>query len=325
MSLNTREMGNQASVIQHIKSQLPQRVAVVGDPCIFDAQKYSEKYPDLQNAFRGDANALKRHYIEHGLKEGRTPCGNTNPGCRFDTKTYVSLNQDLNNLPNPEQHYKQNGINEGRAVCPGLQGPPAAPPPPPNPSLFKDQKRIELNMAKQDVVKKQNEYDNLTPEEAVKRKTDEGNKEANDYINSVQTRLNYEVDIYKTKLSEVDTLANSPAFKLAQKYRQDLSTKHSSAFLENKKYKEAYVTNRRRFLDADPSESVAGFGPFKTLDDRIFLLFWFCYLLFLIPVGYHLVSGLGSKIGGTGAQMGTLFGLVLGACIVAHLAIRNLA
>ena len=215
-------MGNQASVIEHIKSQIPQRVAVVGDPCIFDAQKYSEKYPDLQNAFNGDPFALKKHYIEQGLKEGRSPCGNTNAGCRFDEKMYISLNQDLSNIPNPEQHYKQNGINEGRPICPGLREAPSPPPAPPSANLFKDEKRIELNMAKADVAKKQIEYDNMTPEESLKRKTDEANKEANDYIKLIQMRSNYEVQIFNTKISEVDTLANSPAFKLAQKYKKDL-------------------------------------------------------------------------------------------------------
>jgi len=319
-------MGNQASIVKHIQTQIPQRIAVIGDPCIFNAQKYSEKYPDLQNAFKGDANALKKHYIENGLKEGRSPCGNINPGCRFDTKTYTSINRDLLNIPNPEQQYKQFGINEGRAVCPGVQAQTTPPPvAPPSPALLKEQKRVELNMAKVDVTKKQTEYDILAPDEAIKRKTDEGTKEATEYINNVNTRLNYELDIYNTKLSEANTLANSPAFKLAQKYRKDITSKYNSAFSENKKYKEAFITNRRRFLDANPSESVAGIGPFQSLDDRVMALFWFCYLLFLLPMSYHIVSGIGSKIGGPMVQYATVFGVVLGACIIAHLAIRNLA
>lgn len=276
---------------------MPQKQSVIGDPCIFDAGKYSERYPDLQNAFNGDANALKRHYIDHGLREGRTPCGSSNPNCRFDEKTYKSLNGDLNNVPDATQHYKQNGINEGRAVCPGLKQAPPPPPPPPNPSLFKDQKRVELNMAKADVKTKQAEYDKLTPDEAVKRKTDEGTKEASDYINGVQTRMNYELELYNTTLGEVNTLADSPAFKLAQKYKSDISKKYSSVEKENKKYKEAYVTNRRRFLDNNPHETVNGIWGFASIDERIYLLFWFTFLLFLLPLSHHIIDGLGIQLG----------------------------
>jgi hypothetical protein len=191
------------------------------------------------------------------------------------------------------------------------------------PGYLKEQKRIELNMAKADVVKKQGEYDNLTPAEALKRKTDEGNLEANRYITSVQTRFNYEMDIYNTKFAKAEVLAKSPSFLLAQKYKNDLAAKYKTAEKANKRFKEAYVTNRRRFLDANPHESVAGIGPFKTLDDRILIMFWFCYLLFLIPIAYHIISGLSPK-GSSGETMGKVGGIVFAACIIAHLAIRNL-
>jgi len=191
------------------------------------------------------------------------------------------------------------------------------------PGYLKEQKRIELNMAKTDVVKKQQEYDDLTPAEALKRKTDQGNAEATKYIEGVTVRSQYENDIYEKLFSEIDILANSPSFKLAQKYRTDLAQKYDSAVAENAKFKDAYVTNRRRFLDANPHESVSGIGPFQTLDDRILLLFWTCYLLFLIPTTYYIVSGLGSKIGTPLMQNGATAGVILSACLVAHLSIKN--
>lgn len=191
------------------------------------------------------------------------------------------------------------------------------------PGYLKEQKRIELNMARTDVSNKQKEYDDLTPAEALKRKTDQGNDEATKYIDGVRIRSNYENEINEKLFSEIDILANSPSFKLAQKYRAELTQKYDVAVAENAKFKDAFVTNRRRFLDADPQESVSGIGPFKTLDDRILLLFWTCYLLFLIPTTYYIVSGLGTKIGTPLMQNGTTAGVVLSASLVAHLAIKN--
>jgi hypothetical protein len=318
-------MGNQQSVIQQIQAQMPQRISVIGDPCIFEARKYSERYPDLQNAFNGDSAALKKHYIDIGLREGRSPCGDINPNCRFDEKIYKSLNIDLSSSIDLTMHYKQYGINEGRAVCPGLSQAPPAPPPPPNPSLLKEQKRVELNMAKADVKAKQAEYDKLTPDESIKRKTDEGTKESSKYISDVQIRMGYELELYKSNLSEVNDLANSPAFKLAQKYKTELSKKYNEVEKENKKYKEDYVTNRRRFLDNNPDEPVNGMFGFASIDDRIYLLFWITFLLFLLPISHHIIDGLGLQLGDEKARFYIWIIVSLVACFISDMALRYLA
>lgn len=36
-----------------------------------EAQCYSQRYPDLQAAFKGDVSALKNHWLKHGRKEKR--------------------------------------------------------------------------------------------------------------------------------------------------------------------------------------------------------------------------------------------------------------
>lgn len=196
---------------------------------------------------------------------------------------------------------------------------------PADPSILREQKRVELNMAKMDVKAKQVEYDNLNPAEAVKRKTDLGIKEANEYISSIQTRFDYETEMYNSKLLEIESLSNNPAFKIAQKYKKDISDTLSTLSKENKKFKEASVTNRRRFLDANPSESIEGIAGFNSIDDRIYLLFWICFLIFVIPISYYIITELGSNLGDSQTQSIALISIITGACIIVHLSIRYLA
>jgi hypothetical protein len=56
------------------------------------------------------------------MNEGRTPCGNINPNCKFDALKYESYYPDLKNafhgnVAKLTNHYKNNGINEKRLVC----------------------------------------------------------------------------------------------------------------------------------------------------------------------------------------------------------------
>lgn len=88
--------------------------------CVFDANKYSAYYSDLQKAFNGDATLLKQHYIQFGMTEGRTPCGDLAPSCAWYPKLYQSQFPDLQNQTDDflTQHYRTTGMNENRAVCP---------------------------------------------------------------------------------------------------------------------------------------------------------------------------------------------------------------
>ena len=90
--------------------------------CKFDATKYANYYPDLKAAYGSNTSALTTHYIQHGLFEGRTPCGSDMPSCKFDALTYANLNPDLkaaygSNTSALTTHYTQHGIAEGRDVC----------------------------------------------------------------------------------------------------------------------------------------------------------------------------------------------------------------
>lgn len=61
----------------------------------FDAQYYYDKYPDLQAAFGFDENALYKHYLIYGLKEGRS--GSENFNCAVYKANYADLRKAYGN------------------------------------------------------------------------------------------------------------------------------------------------------------------------------------------------------------------------------------
>lgn len=79
----------------------------------FDAEYYYNNYPDLQAAVGNDASALYNHYLQYGLKEGRSG------SAEFNCKTYINNYEDLRNTFQGDissycTHYEQFGKNEGR-------------------------------------------------------------------------------------------------------------------------------------------------------------------------------------------------------------------
>ena len=87
--------------------------------CRFNAIKYANMYPDLYAILGNDEGKLKKHYIEWGSSEKRSPCGI--PNCIFDYSEYLINNTDVKNagLTTEAQalgHYKEYGINENRLI-----------------------------------------------------------------------------------------------------------------------------------------------------------------------------------------------------------------
>ncbi len=99
----------------------------------FDYISYAKAYPDLQ-ALGNDKQALYNHYINCGINEGRIARaiivkpskltvfdGGDDESYYFDAAGYAAQNPDLlaafgNNKKALWNHYKTNGILEGRAV-----------------------------------------------------------------------------------------------------------------------------------------------------------------------------------------------------------------
>ena len=80
---------------------------------VFNAEYYLAKYADLRNAFGTDKEAAFRHFIKHGMKEGRQASEN------FDVHYYKTSYKDLqkafgNDLLAYYLHYIKNGKAENR-------------------------------------------------------------------------------------------------------------------------------------------------------------------------------------------------------------------
>ncbi len=96
-------------------------IALVYEPqmpsYVFDSVYYYNNYPDLQNAFGYDANALLNHFIENGVKEGRRA------SATFDIDFYLNQNNDLKNAFGTDreaamEHFLSLGYKEVRQTAP---------------------------------------------------------------------------------------------------------------------------------------------------------------------------------------------------------------
>ena len=106
----------------------PKQAPVMPPKCIFNPSNYENGYPDLKTAFNGNADALKNHWLNTGMREGRSPCGTIRPDCKFTVQGYLDANPDVKNAykgmtgkpldDNVTGHYKVYGVNEGRSICP---------------------------------------------------------------------------------------------------------------------------------------------------------------------------------------------------------------
>lgn len=80
---------------------------------VYDANYYVNQYPDLYAAFGYDEDALLRHFVNNGMKEGRQASE------KFNVHVYKSNYEDLrnafgNNLKDYYMHYIRNGYLEDR-------------------------------------------------------------------------------------------------------------------------------------------------------------------------------------------------------------------
>ncbi len=84
---------------------------------VFDAKYYLNRYSDLKKAFGNDYTAAYNHFINYGLKEGRTG------SLLFDVKSYLKYYPDLkkafgNDYKAAYEHFLNYGLKEGRMASP---------------------------------------------------------------------------------------------------------------------------------------------------------------------------------------------------------------
>lgn len=87
------------------------------DSRVFNAQFYYNKYSDLQKAIGNNETALKNHWKEYGVKEGRQAHAN------FSVKDYLNRYEDLKKTFGTDnfaaiKHYIDFGLKEGRNGAP---------------------------------------------------------------------------------------------------------------------------------------------------------------------------------------------------------------
>ncbi|MDE7313114.1 MAG: class I SAM-dependent methyltransferase [Eubacterium sp.] len=80
---------------------------------VFDAQEYADKNVDIKELFGNDEKKLLRHFILHGMEEGRTA------GAKFNIYAYMMCNPDVaecfgNRKRDCFLHYIECGRKEGR-------------------------------------------------------------------------------------------------------------------------------------------------------------------------------------------------------------------
>jgi uncharacterized protein YjbI with pentapeptide repeats len=86
---------------------------------VLDANWYLAKYPDLRTAFGNNVQAVQKHWLEFGIREGRQPAAN------FELQSYVARYPDLQRAYGKDyaailNHWIQFGQREGRAPHPAL-------------------------------------------------------------------------------------------------------------------------------------------------------------------------------------------------------------
>lgn len=105
-----------------VASELPAKAAeaVVDYAPVYNAEYYASANPDVAAAVGTDASALLRHFINHGMDEGRQACAD------FNVQAYRNRYADLNaaygdNLKAYYLHYINRGKAEGRSGEPAAQ------------------------------------------------------------------------------------------------------------------------------------------------------------------------------------------------------------
>lgn len=86
---------------------------------VFDAAYYAKNNPDVVLEYGNDPTALLAHYINYGIKEGRSA------SAKFNAMSYRARYADLNLLYGDNwveycRHYAQYGKKEGRDAKPGI-------------------------------------------------------------------------------------------------------------------------------------------------------------------------------------------------------------
>jgi len=195
-------------------------------------------------------------------------------------------------------------------------------PPPPDPRAEIERKRVELTMAKNDLQKKQSEFDKLVPDEVTERKTNEAKDKLNEYKNTQVHQYEIELKLYDSVLAQLKGSFGNPAQEIARRYKEDLNKKGQHISHRYQQNREQAYADRRRFIDADPQEGISGIGWFSSVDQQVLLVFWVSYSLFIgAAIAVYLIN-----YGGNTKNIAIIMTIVfIVAILIAHYALKLFA
>jgi len=199
-------------------------------------------------------------------------------------------------------------------------------PPAPDSSDAIQKARIELSMASNDKITKQQTLDRLVPTEAQQRIIDKANSDLSEYKQKTNKLYSVELKLFDKTYDQINALYSSPAYNIVQKYKTNIEQKQVMAANEYMLNKEKAFTERRRFLDSLPQEGVEGVGWFSNVDEQILAVFWLSYILFIGTVLTLLIMYYGVQYAGSlkNAIIGSIVVFII-LIVMGHFMIRNFA
>ena len=154
---------------------------------------------------------------------------------------------------------------------------------------------VELNMARNDVVQKDQKWERCNPEEAVQRRIRTLREEATAYERAKRMEQREANENYKTKNNAVNKLADSA--RELYKTLLDKEVELSKLTSKRENIEQYERRERRAFLDNSPQSGTGGAPGVRTTDDRVLLAFWITYGAAIIAGCILLLDLYGVKIG----------------------------
>jgi hypothetical protein len=182
---------------------------------------------------------------------------------------------------------------------------------------------VELNMARNDVTKKDAEWEKCYPEQAIQRRLRALREEASAYSQRIRQEQNDANKSFNTKNAAIKKLADSAS----ELYKTLFEKEKELATLVSKRQNTEQLERRERrlFLDSEPQSGTGGAPGVRTADDRVLLTFWITYGVAVIAGTILILQLFGSQLNTTDikSKVGITAGVALVAYALAYYFISN--
>jgi hypothetical protein len=155
----------------------------------------------------------------------------------------------------------------------------------------------ELNMARNDVSKKDAKWEQCYPEEATQRRLRTLREEAQAYVRQRRAEQREANSSFNTKKQAIAKLSESA--KELYKTLFDKEKALAGLIGARTNLEQLERRERRLFLDSDPQGGTGGSPGVRTADDRVLLAFWITYGAALIAGTILILQFYGPQLGAT--------------------------